>query len=154
MRERARLEAAGMTLWGGQDALAAVESFILTTAANRAAKIGFEYALFSSAEGNCVGSLSVQNIELSGRRCELGYWIGASYEGQGFATEAVLLLVSELFQVGFFRIEICADSENEASQRVAEKAGFRLDGILRGDTWRDGRFRSTAVWSRLATDPS
>jgi len=44
------------------------------------------------------------------------------------------------------------DVENAASARVAERAGYRLDGVLRSLHFKEGRRTDTAVYSRLATD--
>ena len=58
---------------------------------------------------------------------EIGYWIGYPYWGQGMTTEALAAIV------GYCRsclqlksVLITTDSRNIASQRVAEKCGFRF----------------------------
>ena len=59
----------------------------------------------------------------------LGYWIGAPYQGTGFATEAVDALVSACFE--FLDCDIVgADvfADNPASVRVLEKCGFEPVG--------------------------
>ena len=63
---------------------------------------------------------------------ELGYWIAAGERGRGVATRAARLLSRWAFeQLGLARIHLLAHPDNRASQRVAERAGFRREGLLR-----------------------
>lgn len=58
---------------------------------------------------------------------EAGYWIGYPYWGLGLATEALGLLIRYCRdRMDISSLLITADSRNIASQRVAEKCGFRL----------------------------
>jgi RimJ/RimL family protein N-acetyltransferase len=54
--------------------------------------------------------------------------------------------------LGLERLELRIDQANEASTRVAERAGYRLDGVLRNIAFKDGLRTDTAVWSRLRND--
>jgi ribosomal-protein-alanine N-acetyltransferase len=77
------------------------------------------------------------------RGAHIGYWIDRAYAGRGYTTEAVNLLTEYGFSVlALHRIEINLRPENAASRRVAEKAGYVLEGErprylhIDGD-WRD-----------------
>ena len=58
--------------------------------------------------------------------CEIGYGIGSSWWGHGYATEAVRTFLEYLFREKGMRT-VCASffTGNEASQRVMEKCGMR-----------------------------
>jgi RimJ/RimL family protein N-acetyltransferase len=60
---------------------------------------------------------------------EIGYWFGPAFHGMGYASEAVLAVVSLLRDMPSHR-EIIAECrpENAASWRVLEKSGFRATG--------------------------
>lgn len=61
------------------------------------------------------------------------YAVLASERGRGYATRATQLLVQFGFdELGLSRIELRADFENVASQRVAERAGFTFVRVHRG----------------------
>lgn len=82
---------------------------------------------------------------------EIGFGIPeASARGQGYATEAVGLLVEYLF-AGYpvERVTSFADSENRPAQRVMERVGLRREGILRRAMFRDGQWRDVAVYGVL-----
>jgi len=63
-------------------------------------------------------------------------------------TEAVSILLAMLRnRVHVRRVEIRSDSENLKSRRVAELAGFQLEGILRNECLAvGGRLRNTCIY--------
>ena len=80
--------------------------------------------------GRIVGDLSFKGLNSNGM-VEIGYGIKKEYEGRGYMTEAVTAMArwaSE--QIGVNYVEAETDPDNKASQRVLEKTGFRLNGIM------------------------
>lgn len=53
---------------------------------------------------------------------------------------------------GLERLEACVEVENASSQRVAEKAGFTKEGILRSYMAIQGKGRDMLMYSILRTD--
>ena len=82
---------------------------------------------------------------------EVGYWLRADARGRGATTAAVRLVAAWALAAGAARVQLRAAVENEASRRVAEKAGFRLEGVLRSSYWnaRLGRRVDWAMYSLL-----
>jgi RimJ/RimL family protein N-acetyltransferase len=69
---------------------------------------------------------------------ELGYWIGKSYWGQGYATEAARAVMAYGFAKSGIRRFVCKHlTGNEASARVIHKLGFRYTGTATG--WCEAR---------------
>ncbi|MFF5085238.1 GNAT family N-acetyltransferase [Actinoplanes sp. NPDC000266] len=63
---------------------------------------------------------------------QIGYWMDPKARGRGLATAAVRALCGWGFgPLGLGLIEWRAEVGNVASRRVAEKAGFRYEAILR-----------------------
>jgi [ribosomal protein S5]-alanine N-acetyltransferase len=64
--------------------------------------------------------------------------VAAAARGRGLATTA-LRLVSRwaVRELGIARVHLTAHVDNPASQRVAERAGFRREGVLRA--WEEIR---------------
>jgi RimJ/RimL family protein N-acetyltransferase len=83
---------------------------------------------------------------------ELAYLAGESGRNRGLVTRSVRLVCTWLFHVGVGRIEIRTHPENDASQRVAERCGFQLEGRERRSIWLHGRRQDALVWSLLPTD--
>jgi RimJ/RimL family protein N-acetyltransferase len=62
---------------------------------------------------------------------EIGYWVGAPYWGQGYATETARAAIDHAFEdLGFERLEAGARVSNPASRRVLEKCGFQWSGVV------------------------
>jgi RimJ/RimL family protein N-acetyltransferase len=83
---------------------------------------------------------------------EVGYWARAHARGRGVTTAAVLLLSRwALAQPRVGRLQLRAEPENLASCRVAERAGFHREGVLRAAQWNEriGRRVDLAMYSLL-----
>jgi RimJ/RimL family protein N-acetyltransferase len=99
------------------------------------------------------GFAAIVRLDLPNQQGEIGYVVSPHARGRGAAAAAVDLLTRWAFDdLGLVRLELRIDIDNPASARVAEHAGYRLDGVLRSLAFKDGRRTDTAVWSRLASD--
>jgi len=80
----------------------------------------------------------------------IGYWLGEPYWRQGIAAKALTLFVDELFATtDVERLQAWVYSENIASARVLEKAGFTRDAVLRNALYKHGKLYDELVYSRL-----
>lgn len=93
-------------------------------------------------------------IEREERQLELGYMVGPQARGRGVGTELLRLLTSWAFdEAGALRVALIIDTQNPASIRVAEKAGYVLEGVMRSSYLKQGRRSDAAIYSRLPDDP-
>jgi RimJ/RimL family protein N-acetyltransferase len=94
--------------------------------------ISYNFAITDSRDGSFLGGCGMRYINPVDRAVNLGYWVRTSRTRQGIATTATRLLARFGFEVlKLNRVEIIAAISNQASQRVAEKAGAIREGILR-----------------------
>jgi RimJ/RimL family protein N-acetyltransferase len=111
----------------------------------------YAYALYDSASSAFVGHASVHAVAWKHGCAELAYWVAQEAEGKGYASAAVHGLEAMLFELGFHRLEIRCDVQNQASRKVAERCGYRLEGTLREHMQRrDGSYRNSHVFGLLA----
>ena len=103
------------------------------------------------AEDAVVGGAGINWIDRDDAVGDIGYWLRRDARGRGYTTRAVLLLARWAFDLGCERLQIRADTENEASIRVAERAGFQFEGVLRSIRFnpRLGRRMNFALYSLL-----
>jgi ribosomal-protein-alanine N-acetyltransferase len=95
-------------------------------------------------DGRLVGQLTVGGVSYGSlRAAHIGYWVDQAVAGQGVIPTAVALAADHAYQtLQLHRLEIAMRPENFASKRVAEKLGFRFEGLrprylhIDGD-WRD-----------------
>jgi RimJ/RimL family protein N-acetyltransferase len=112
------------------------------------------FAITDAVGGRVLGSIGVRFSE-EGDVGEIGYWVCADARGRGVTTRALVLLARwALGRRGVARVHLRADPENAASCRVAEKAGFRREGVLRSAHWnaRLGRRQDWTMYSLLPTE--
>jgi RimJ/RimL family protein N-acetyltransferase len=113
------------------------------------------WALELKATGRMIGAMAFldwPNIHL---RAELGYVVNRTYWGQGLVTEAASALCDFAFRkMKVNRIEAGTIVEHRASQRVLEKCGFKLEGVLRQRELIKGRFPNVTMYSLLRQDYS
>jgi len=107
--------------------------------------------LFLKGTDTLVGSSGLHRIDWSVPKFEIGYWIRTSFTRQGYATEAVQGITAFAFEaLGAQRVEIRCASENRPSARVAERAGFRLEGELRNaEVDAQGKPRNVLAFSMI-----
>jgi RimJ/RimL family protein N-acetyltransferase len=81
----------------------------------------------------------------------IGYWITPGARGRGVCTAALVLLSTwAVRELGLGRLELMTDPENVASQRVAEKAGYAREAVLRSVLeYRDGTRADAVMFSLL-----
>ncbi len=104
-------------------------------------------------DGEAIGFAGLFGLEEPGAEGEIGYIVGPEARGRGVAGRAVALLTRWGFEeLGLERIELRIDTENVASAKVAERAGYRLDGVLRSKHFKEGLRADLGVWSRLRSD--
>ena len=105
------------------------------------------------ARDGVVGSISIFKAQWGAGTAEVGYGVHPAHRGRGYATEAVRGLAGRLLGEGpLRRIELRADAGNLASIRVAEKAGFTREGLLRGAGFEDLGPYDLVVFGRLRGD--
>jgi RimJ/RimL family protein N-acetyltransferase len=111
------------------------------------------FAIAHSGSGMLLGSIDLR-LNSHGYRGHVGYWIVREARGRGVCTNALRLLARwALDELGLERLELITDPNNVASQRVAENAGFRREGVLRAHLRHpDGRVRDSVMYSLLPSD--
>jgi RimJ/RimL family protein N-acetyltransferase len=112
------------------------------------------FAIVSAADDTVLlGSISLLRIDWQHLRGEVGYFLSAGARGAGHATRAVRLICEWGFaQLRLERIDLLAATGNPASQRVADRAGFTREAVLRSYLrGRDGRHDMVA-FGLLVTD--
>ncbi len=81
---------------------------------------------------------------------EIGYALVPSERGKGYGTEAIQMVVDYLFLVkDSVRIQAPAATENIASQRALEKAGFSKEGLMRKSGHAKGEYIDQYIYSIL-----
>ena len=128
-------------------------AFVLSSETAWNEKTAFGFAVFSVDSNLFLGGVGVNSLNRRNNFANLGYWVRSGQTGRGIATAAALLAAQFGFEdLGLNRIEILAAIENVASQRVAEKAGAKKEGILRNRILIHNRPRDAVMYSLIVSD--
>ena len=110
----------------------------------RIAKEGRGMSFIVEFKGEFVGLLNVGDIVYGSLRgAHIGYWIDSRVAGRGIMTTAVALATEHLLTtVGLHRVELAIRPENEPSNKIAKRLGFRFEGVRPkflhiNNDWRD-----------------
>ncbi|MDB6021843.1 MAG: rimL [Pedosphaera sp.] len=113
----------------------------------------YEFAIFHVKDGVFLGGVGLNHVDRTDKCANLGYWVRSGWTRRGVASAAVRLIARfGLQELGFNRLEIIAAAGNQASQRVAEKAGAKREGILRKRVWLHGMAHDAVMNSLVAED--
>ncbi|WP_031162059.1 GNAT family N-acetyltransferase [Streptomyces durhamensis] len=125
------------------DSVAEVAGWIERWQTYWAAEQGAQWAVVHEATDELLGRMALRQLLLGDGCAEIAYWTAAQARGRGVAARAATALSRwALDEIGFHRLELLHAVANEASCRVAVKAGFALEGtkrsaLLHPDGWHD-----------------
>ncbi len=92
----------------------------------------FNWAMELKETGEVIGNISVVRLKEDIEAAEIGYCMSRSQWGRGLMPEALRAVMDYLFDVvGCNRVAAVHDVNNPKSGRVMDKAGMKLEGILR-----------------------
>ncbi len=121
----------------------------------RADGTGIGSAVIETSTGRLVGSAALRFPAVRGSTAAtIGYWVAAAGRGNGYSAEASRVLTHWAFAHGIARVEIRCATGNVASAKSALAAGFRFEGVLRGEGAMPGSAAPVdhAVFGRLPAD--
>jgi RimJ/RimL family protein N-acetyltransferase len=114
---------------------------------------GDHYGIVRREDDRVVGCLWTKRTDWASRSTEVAFAVAAESRGLGIGPEAVdALAIALVLEHGFQRIELRVAPGNVASRRVAEKAGFTYEGMLRNAGYVHSGRSDLEVWSLVAAD--
>lgn len=150
--ERSLVELTPWMAWAADASLASTEAWAAGVA-DRAER-GEERVFVMLTGDEVVGVVGLNHIDALLRSAQVGYWVRSDRADRGLATEAVAAVLEHAFgPLGLHRLELHAGVENHASKRVAERLGFRHEGLARHGSRGAYGFYDCDVYGLLETDP-
>lgn len=97
-----------------------------------------------------IGGIGMHDWNHVLEKAQLGYWISKDFEGKGIITTCMERFIDFLFdKVGLNKLEIHFVVTNKRSAVIAEKLGFRTEGVLRDSYVMNGVFTDLVVTGLL-----
>jgi RimJ/RimL family protein N-acetyltransferase len=118
-----------------------------------AAGTGRQLVVVRSADEKVIGTVLLFKFDAGSARLELGYVLGRAYWGQGFMREALETLCAHAFSaMSMRRLEAEVNPDNEPSNALLRRIGFRLEGTLRKRWVGKGMTYDTNFYGFLAEE--
>jgi ribosomal-protein-serine acetyltransferase len=102
------------------------------------------------ADGALVGCIGLNDISGPHRKASLGYWLDQAHQDRGIMTRAARQVINYAFHELYLnRLEILCASRNYRSRGVAQRLGFRSEGVLREYYYQHDHYVDMLVFSML-----
>lgn len=100
-------------------------------------------------DGKPVGSIGLHlQTDILRKNAEIGYWLGETYWGKGLIKNAIEQIVDYGFKnMDIVRIFARIYGTNIPSQRVIEKAGFKLEGRFEKTIYKNNEFLDELIYA-------
>jgi RimJ/RimL family protein N-acetyltransferase len=106
-------------------------------------------AAVDNGSGEVVGGGTLHHLDAERKIVEIGYFVLPHARRRGIATAIARLLSQHAFSLGIERVAAYVNVGNVASERVAERAGFTREGVVRSMPKPDGRRVDKTLFSLL-----
>ena len=113
---------------------------------------GFEYAI--EVDGKFAGAIGVTCFDdVYCCNGEIGYWLGKDFWHQGIMSQVLEMFIKEVFnKTNVTKLTSEVFSENIASQKTLEKAGFILEGKLKDHIYKNNQYYDAYIYGLLKKD--
>ncbi|MBS4537037.1 GNAT family N-acetyltransferase [Clostridium sp. D2Q-11] len=111
----------------------------------------YSFAIETLEEGKYIGGCGINKVDWKNSTVTIGIFIGdKDYWGKGYGTDAMEVLIKFIFkEMNINKIKLNVFSFNERAQKSYEKCGFKVEGILRQEIFRDGEYHDDIIMSLL-----
>ena len=104
-------------------------------------------------EGRLAGAIGLHDINTHSGTAEIGYWLGAEFEGKGLMTRACAAMLGHAFDdMKLNRIQIRVEPANNRSRAIPRRLGFHYEGTLRQINRIHDRFADLELYSMLKSE--
>jgi RimJ/RimL family protein N-acetyltransferase len=113
----------------------------------------YSFGIFLKSEKKVVGMIGLFRVNRAHKKTGIGYWIGRKYRNLGFVSEAEKTILDFAFnRLKLNKIKGEAMVENEGSNALFKKFGFRKIGIGKDELIKNGKKKDVYIWELLKSN--
>jgi ribosomal-protein-serine acetyltransferase len=151
-RNRARLEDFFTGTVSRTRTLEDTRNFLADITKRAEARTYLPYLIIDTSTNKPIGFLDLKNIDWSIPKSEVGCYMDETFAGKGVATKAFRLFCEYCFrEYGFAKLFLRTHESNIAAKKLAESAGFEVEGVIRKDyKTTSGQLVNLIYYGRIA----
>ncbi|TBR56835.1 hypothetical protein B4U84_27860 [Westiellopsis prolifica IICB1] len=113
-------------------------------------RVAVPFAIHHIADAKTIGEVSIDLLPKQQNQGEIGWLLHPDYQGHGYATEAVQVLLNYVFaQRQLHRLTSICDTRNTASMRLMKRLGMRCEGHLKQSKFMKGTWYDEYIYALL-----
>lgn len=110
----------------------------------------FQFAVAIAPSGPLIGDCAFRATRRDPRQAELGFTFATTYQGRGYASEAVATVLQYAFRtLALHRVFAITDVRNGPAYRLLERLRFRREGHFQHNSWFKGEWSSEFLYAQL-----
>lgn len=114
---------------------------------------GMRWGIILKETEKFIGTVGLNNLKKSDKKAEIGFELHPSNWRRGLTMEATKEILTYSFEeLDLFRIGAITFPENTASNQLLKKAGFTLEGKLRGYLYQANQSYDALIYSLLKSE--
>lgn len=126
-----------------------IATIVENQVAAMSAGLALHWTLRSLADDIFLGCCGLAEVDRWHKRGEVGFVLGRGAWDQGYALEAMQLVVAHAASSGLRKLAARTHLGNRRSDALLEQLGFKQEGLLRGHVLRDGERRDCRLFGLL-----
>lgn len=107
----------------------------------------YNFAIEDLETNKYIGGCGIQKVNWISRVATVGIMIGdKDYWGKGYGTDAMKVLMQFIFEnMNMNKIRLSTFSFNERAKKSYEKCGFKVEGVLRDEVFKEGKYYNEII---------
>lgn len=114
----------------------------------------YKFAIETLADNKFIGGCNITGVDWKNSVATVGIFIGGSENrGKGYGSDAMKVLMDFIFmQMNINKIRLTVYSHNQSAIKCYKKCGFKVEGLLRQEVYRDGKYYDKISMGLLKAD--
>lgn len=113
----------------------------------------YSFAIEYKKDKSFIGGCSIRDIDLKNRTGLLSIFLGKRHFYKGYGTDAMRLLVSFCFgEINLNKAKLYVFDFNKPAIKVYQRLGFTIEGTLRQEIFRNGRYHDVLIMGILRAE--
>ncbi len=111
----------------------------------------YNFAIEDIETNKYIGGCGINSVDWLTRVAVVGIMIGdKDYWGKGYGTDAMKVLIDFIFNdMNINKIRLSVFSFNERAIKSYEKCGFEVEGVLKNEIFKDGKYYDEIIMSKF-----